>query len=156
MLKIYQQTLKDCVTLSGTGLHTGKNSNIKILPAESNQGITFKRIDLKRNNLIKANYKNVTNATLCTTLENSYGVKVSTVEHLLAALHSEIDNATIEIDNEEVPIMDGSAFEFLTLLQRTKLSKLPEKRKYLKINNRVELNAEKEKYLSNQMSFFKN
>ena len=47
MLKIYQQTLKDCVTLSGTGLHTGKNSNIKILPAESNQGITFKRIDLK-------------------------------------------------------------------------------------------------------------
>ena len=142
MLKIYQQTLKDCVTLSGTGLHTGKNSNIKILPAESNQGITFKRIDLKRNNLIKANYKNVTNATLCTTLENSYGVKVSTVEHLLAALYiAEIDNATIEIDNEEVPIMDGSAFEFLKLLQRTKLSKLPEKRKYLKINNRVELNA---------------
>ena len=73
---------------------------------------------------------------------------------MLAALYiAEIDNATIEIDNEEVPIMDGSAFEFLTLLQRTKLSKLPKKRKYLKINNRVELNAEKEKYLSNQMSF---
>ena len=141
MLKIYQQTLQNCVTLSGTGLHTGKNSNIKILPAESNQGITFIRTDLKRNNLIKANYRNVTKATLCTTLENNFGVKVSTVEHLLAALYiAEIDNAIIEIDNEEVPIMDGSAFDFLKVLQNTKLLNLPEKRKYLKIKNKVELN----------------
>ena len=140
MLKTNQQTLAHSVTLSGTGLHTGKNSNITILPAESNQGITFKRIDLKKNNFIKANYKNVTKATLCTTLENEHGVKVSTVEHLLAALYiSEIDNAIIEIDNEEVPIMDGSAFDFLKVFQSTKILKLPQKRKYLKIKNKVEL-----------------
>ena len=148
MLKIYQQTLEKPVTLSGVGLHTGKNSNIKILPAESNQGITFKRVDLEKNNLIKANYRNVSSATLCTTLENDYGTKVSTVEHLLAALYiAEIDNAIIEIDNQEVPIMDGSASDFLKVLQSTKLLKLSEKRKYIKITNKVELNDGERKIL---------
>ena len=79
-------------------------------------------------------------ATLCTTLENEFGAKVSTVEHLLAALYiSEIDNVKIEINNEEVPILDGSASEFINLLKNVEKTVLSEKRKYLKIEKKVEL-----------------
>ena len=114
MLRIYQQTLSKPINFKGQGLHTGRSCAIKILPAEANQGITFKRTDLDKNNIIKANYKNVSSAKLCTTLENKFGVKVSTVEHLLAAFYiSGIDNVMVEIDNEEVPIMDGSAVDFI-------------------------------------------
>ena len=82
----------------------------------------FKRIDLKKNNLIKANFENVSSAKLCTTLENNYGVKVSTVEHLLAAFYIYgVDNALVEINSEEVPIMDGSSKEFLTELKKIDL-----------------------------------
>ena len=141
MLNIYQQTITEPVTFTGTGLHSGKKSTIRILPGKNNQGIIFKRIDLKENNLILADHKNVTSAKLCTTLENKFGVKVSTVEHLLAALYiSEIDNALIEIDNEEIPIMDGSAKDFIKVLKRSEIKILNEKRRYLKINNVVELN----------------
>ena len=73
MLEIYQQTFKDPINFSGKGLHTGKIANVKILPGEENQGIIFKRVDLKNNNLIKANFNNVTSAKLCTTLENEFG-----------------------------------------------------------------------------------
>ena len=90
--------------------------------------------------MIKANYQNVSSAVLCTTLENSFGVKVSTVEHLLAALYiAEIDNALIEINNEEVPIMDGSAEKFLEVLNNSKIKSLSEKRKFLKILDKFEL-----------------
>ena len=140
MLKIYQQTVKDTINFKGVGLHTGKNSTVTVMPAESDQGIVFKRVDLKKNNIIKACYKNVSNAKLCTTLENDKGVKVSTVEHLLAALYiAEIDNATIEIDNVEVPIMDGSAKDFLTKLKHIGAKTLPKKKKYLRIVDKVEM-----------------
>ena len=140
MLKIYQQTVKDTINFKGVGLHTGKNSTITVMPAESDQGIVFKRVDLKKNNIIKACYKNVSNAKLCTTLENDKGIKVSTVEHLLAALYiAEIDNATIEIDNVEVPIMDGSAKDFLTKLKHIGVKTLPKKKKYLRIVDKVEM-----------------
>ena len=70
-------------------------------------------------NLVKASYKNVTSAKLCTTLENSHGIKVSTVEHLLAAFYiAGIDNALVEINCEEVPIMDGSARDFLNIFKK--------------------------------------
>ena len=140
MLKIYQQTIAEPIYFKGKGLHTGVNTQIKILPAYDNQGIVFKRVDLKENNLIKADYKNVISAKLCTKIQNKYGASVSTVEHLLAALYmAEIDNALIEIDNEEVPIMDGSAKEFLDILKQTEIKKLNSKRKYLKILNDIEL-----------------
>ena len=85
-----------------------------LLPANEDVGIVFKRIDLKKNNIIKANYKNVSSATLCTTLENEFKNKVSTVEHLLAALYIKgIDSVVIEINGDEVPIMDGSSKDFL-------------------------------------------
>ena len=104
------------------------------MPAKEDQGIVFKRIDLNKENLIKANYRNVTSAKLCTTLENEYGVKVSTVEHLLAALYiAQIDNAIIEINNEEVPIMDGSSKDFLDSLYTIENKILNKKRKYIKI-----------------------
>ncbi|MDC0409718.1 UDP-3-O-acyl-N-acetylglucosamine deacetylase [Pelagibacteraceae bacterium] len=142
----YQKTLAEPLTFDGIGLHTGQTSKITILPGTEDQGIVFKRIDLKNNNLIKANYKNVSSAKLCTTLENSYGVKVSTVEHLLAAFYiSGIDNATVEINCNEVPIMDGSAKEFLDVLKKVKTKKLQKKIKYLKVLEKVELIDEKRK-----------
>jgi len=142
----YQKTLAEPLTFDGIGLHTGQTSKITILPGTEDQGIVFKRIDLKNNNLIKANYKNVSSAKLCTTLENSHGVKVSTVEHLLAAFYiSGIDNATVEINCNEVPIMDGSAKEFLDVLKKVKTKKLQKKIKYLKVLEKVELIDEKRK-----------
>ena len=134
MSEIYQKTLSKKVSFEGIGLHSGKNSKITLLPADEDIGIIFKRIDLEKNNKIKAVYNNVTSAKLCTTLENDYGAKVSTVEHLLAAFYiSGIDNVIVEINTEEVPIMDGSAKNFLEVLGKTKLKTLSKKRKYLKI-----------------------
>ena len=105
MYGIYQKTLSKIVSFKGIGLHSGKASLIKILPGKEDTGIIFKRVDLKKNNVIEANYKNVCSARLCTTLENKFGVKVSTVEHLLAAFYIiGVDNAIVEIDNEEVQL----------------------------------------------------
>tara|TARA_B110000211_G_C14069643_1_gene549336 strand:- start:98 stop:1024 length:927 start_codon:yes stop_codon:yes gene_type:complete len=140
MLEIYQKTISEPIKFEGIGLHSGRISKIRVLPGQEDQGISFKRIDLKENNLIVAKYYNVSSAKLCTTLINEHGAKVSTVEHLLAALYiSEIDNAIIEIDNEEVPIMDGSAKDFLDILAKIKTRTLTKKRKYLKILDNVEL-----------------
>lgn len=148
MNEIYQKTICRPIIFQGIGLHSGKNSKIAVLPGSSDQGIIFKRIDLKKNNIVLANYESVSSAKLCTTLENEQGVKVSTVEHLLAALYiAEIDNAIIEIDNEEVPIMDGSAKDFLISLKKAPVKILEKKRKYLKILNKVEL-LEGEKKIS--------
>ena len=131
MFKIYQQTISKPIILTGKGLHTGRSCAIKILPAEADQGIIFKRTDLDKNNIINASYKNVSSAKLCTTLENEFGVKVSTVEHLLAAFYiSGIDNVIVEIDSEEVPIMDGSAVIFVNEIQKQNLKELSKKRKY--------------------------
>ena len=140
MLKIFQHTIKDKVSFSGVGLHSGVNTKVTILPGKEDQGFIFKRIDLKENNLVSATFKNVSSAKLCTTLKNKFGIKVSTVEHLLAALYfAEIDNAIIEIDNEEVPIMDGSAKDFLKEIKRTGIRKQSKPRQYIKILNKVEL-----------------
>ena len=140
MQEIYQKTVFEPVTFSGVGLHSGNPSKIKIYPAGDNHGIVFKRVDLKENNLIEAKYSNVSSAKLCTTLENSNGVKVSTVEHLLAAFYiAGIDNAIVEINCEEIPIMDGSAKEFLNVFEKIKIKTLNSKRKYLKIVDKVEL-----------------
>ena len=144
MLKIFQQTLKNSINFKGVGLHSGKLCELRIIPAKEDVGIVFKRIDLNKNNIIKANYKNVFSAKLCTSLKNDKGTKVSTVEHLLAALYvTGIDNAIIEMDNEEVPIMDGSAKNFVEKLNKVELIKLNKKRRYLKILNKIELEDNK-------------
>ena len=147
MLKIYQQTLSKPINFEGQGLHTGKRCLIKLLPAEADQGIIFKRTDLDKNNIVNANFKNVSSAKLCTTLENKFGVRVSTVEHLLAAFYiSGIDNVIVEIDNEEVPIMDGSAVVFVNEIQKQNLKELTKKRKYLRILKKVALQDGEKKY----------
>ncbi len=157
MNTIYQQTINKPVSFEGVGLHSGKISKVKVLQGKDNEGIVFKRVDLKNNNSIKANYRNVTSAKLCTTLENSSGHKVSTVEHLLAAFYIVgIDNAIVEINNEEMPIMDGSSKEFVQLLNSSGIKVLNKKRKYLKIINKIELEDEKGKNISiepNNFSF---
>ena len=135
MLSPFQKTIQKQVIFEGVGLHSGLKTNVKVLPASENYGITFKRTDLDKNNIIKANFKNVCSAKLCTTLQNEFYVKVSTVEHLLAALYiTGIDNALIEISNSEVPIMDGSSKEFVETINRAGVKDLNAKRKYLKIN----------------------
>ena len=140
MRDIYQKTLSKQINFKGIGLHSGKESKIKLCAAEEDHGIIFKRVDLNKNNLIKASFNNVSSARLCTTLENNSGVKVSTVEHLLAALYiSGIDNALVEIDSEEVPIMDGSSQDFLNEIKKIDLIEQSKKRKYLKILNKIKL-----------------
>ena len=140
MQNIYQKTVANPATFIGVGLHSGLKTKVTVLPAKENHGIIFKRIDLKQDNLVAANFKNVSSARLCTTLKNSHGIKVSTVEHLLAAMYIlGIDNALIEINCEEVPIMDGSAKNFLDILKKSKTKTLLEKRKFLKILDKVQL-----------------
>jgi UDP-3-O-[3-hydroxymyristoyl] N-acetylglucosamine deacetylase len=123
-----QKTIKSPIKLEGVGLHSGKNVKICIKPSDPNTGIIFKRIDLSSNNIIYPNFTNVTNTSLNTTISNEYGVKVSTIEHLMGAMFGMgIDNALIEIDNEEVPILDGSAKEFVKNLTKSgiKFSETP-------------------------------
>jgi UDP-3-O-[3-hydroxymyristoyl] N-acetylglucosamine deacetylase len=140
MLNPFQKTILKKVTFKGVGLHSGLKSEIKILPANENYGIVFKRTDLIENNTIKANFKNVSSAKLCTTLQNESNATVSTVEHLLAAFYiTGIDNALVEISNSEVPIMDGSSKEFVETINKIGLKKLNAKRKYLKITKKIEL-----------------
>ena len=148
MLSHYQKTILKEVAFSGVGLHSGLKTEVKILPAAENYGIIFKRTDLGMNNIIKANFENVSSATLCTTLQNKFNVTVSTVEHLLAALYiTGIDNALIEIGNREVPIMDGSSKEFVETIFRTGLKKQNAKRKFLKVTKNFKL-QEGEKKIS--------
>ena len=109
------------------------------MPAAPNSGIIFKRIDLNLNNIIYPNFNNVTNTSLNTTISNEYGVKVSTIEHLMGALYGlGIDNALIEIDNEEVPILDGSAIQFVQKLVKTGIKSSDVPIKIIKIKKRVE------------------
>ena len=139
MSYLTQKTIKNNVLFTGVALHSGLNVNMCIKPAEPNFGIVFKRVDLKNNNLIYPNFMNVSNTSLNTTIENEFGIKVSTIEHLMGALFGlGIDNAIIEIDNEEVPILDGSAKEFIEkiILSGIKVSDAPIK--IIKINKKIE------------------
>ena len=114
MSYLTQKTIKNNISFSGIALHSGHSVKVCIKPALPNFGIVFKRIDLNVNNLVYPNFMNVTNTFLNTTIENEFGVKVSTIEHLMCALFGlGIDNALIEIDNEEIPILDGSAKVFI-------------------------------------------
>ena len=143
-----QKTLKKEVKISGVGLHTGKEVSITIVPSKPNSGIVFKRTDIKNNNIILPNIYNVSNATLCTTITNEYGISVSTIEHLMAALYGlGIDNALIEINSQEVPIMDGSAKIFVEKFLETgfQISEVPIK--IIKITNEVSL-KDGQKYIS--------
>jgi len=136
-----QKTIKEPIELDGVGLHNGKNVNICLKPAEVDSGIKFKRTDIDNvNNIIDANYKNVSSSLLCTKIENSYGVSVSTIEHLMAAFYGEgIDNVLVEIDAPEVPIMDGSAFDFVTAIKSYGTQKQNYSKRFIKVLKKVEV-----------------
>ena len=139
MSHLTQKTIKTPVSFSGIALHNGLNVNVTLKSAKPNEGIVFKRVDLKNNNLIYPNFLNVTNTSLNTTIENEHGVKVSTIEHLMGALFGlGIDNALIEIDNEEVPILDGSAKNFIEKIISSGFDISEEPIKIIKINKKIE------------------
>ena len=148
MSYLTQKTIKKNVSFSGIALHSGLDVNICIKPAEPNFGIVFKRVDFNKNNLIYPNFMNVTNTSLNTTIENEFGVKVSTIEHLMGALFGlGIDNALIEINNEEVPILDGSAKDFIEKIISSGLVVSESPIKIIKINKEIEF-TDNERFIS--------
>ena len=148
MSYLTQKTIKNNVSFNGVALHSGLDVNICIKPAEPNFGIVFKRVDFKENNLVYPNFMNVTNTSLNTTIENEFGVKVSTIEHLMGALFGlGIDNALIEIDNEEVPILDGSAKDFIEKIISSGLVVSESPIKIIKINKEIKF-TDGERFIS--------
>ena len=143
----YQKTLNSQVSFSGIGLHSGKKVDVTLEPTNSNSGITFKRIDLEKNNEVIANFKNVSSAKLCTKIENEFGTTVSTVEHLMAAFYiCGIDNLVVNLNGPEVPIMDGSAKNFVEIIKNNGLKTLKGKRKFVKIKKVIEF-KDNDKYI---------
>ncbi len=143
-----QKTISKKISLQGVGIHTGLKSQLDILPAQPNTGIIFKRVDVKKNNTIIPTYNNVVDATLCTTISNDYGVKVSTIEHLMGAFYGMgIDNVIVEMNSQEVPIMDGSAKQFVELIAEAgiKTSEVPIK--IIKVEQQIQI-KEGEKNIS--------
>ena len=148
MSYLTQKTIKNNVSFNGVALHSGLDVNICIKPAEPNFGIVFKRVDFKENNLVYPNFMNVTNTSLNTTIENEFGVKVSTIEHLMGALFGlGIDNALLEIDNEEVPILDGSAKDFIEKIISSGLVVSESPIKIIKINKEIKF-TDGERFIS--------
>ena len=138
MSVLNQKTIKKNIALNGVGLHCGFEANLIIKPAEPNTGIIFKRTDIKENNIIIPNLFNVSSAVYCTTISNEYGVSVSTIEHLMGALYGlGIDNALIEIDNEEVPILDGSAKLFVKAISEIGIKESDAPIKVIKIEKKI-------------------
>jgi UDP-3-O-[3-hydroxymyristoyl] N-acetylglucosamine deacetylase len=135
-----QQTIAEPLSIKGIGLHTGINISMQLYPAEADYGIKFIRKDLHNNNIIEAIWSNVTNTKLSTTISNKNGASVSTIEHLMSALSGlHIDNIKIEIDEPEVPIMDGSSIKFVDLIDKTSIKSLNKKRKILKVKKNIKV-----------------
>ena len=138
MHNLSQKTVKSDISFSGIGLHTGNIVDLTIKSAQPNNGIIFKRTDLKENNIIIPGIFNVSSANFCTTISNDFGVSVSTIEHLMGALFIlGIDNAVIEINNNEVPILDGSAKVFVEKITETGLEVSNQPIRIIKINKSI-------------------
>ena len=134
-----QKTINKDLTFKGIGLHSGLAVTMNVKPGAPNSGIIFKRIDLKENNIIIPNIFNVSSAVFCTTISNKDGASVSTIEHLMGALYGlGIDNALIEIDNQEVPILDGSAKLFVEAISKIGIKNSDVPIKIIKIESKVE------------------
>ena len=134
-----QKTIKQDISFKGVGLHTGLEANLTLKPAEPNAGIVFKRTDLKENNIIIPNLFNVSSAIFCTTISNESGVSISTIEHLMGALYGlGIDNVLVEIDNREVPILDGSAILFVEAISKVGIKSSDTPIKVIKILKKIE------------------
>ena len=144
-----QKTIKDPVQLEGVGLHNGIKVNICLKPAKINYGIKFKRTDVEDSkSTIDANYKNVNSPVLCTKIKNSYGTSVATIEHLMAAFYGEgIDNVLVEVDAPEIPIMDGSSFDFVEAIRSVGLEEQNSPKRFIKVLKKVEV-KDGPKYIS--------
>ncbi len=135
--KYFQHTLKETVTISGTGIHTGCAVTLNIKPAAPNTGINFKRVDLPNQPVVKADVDNVVETNRSTTIAAN-GAKVGTIEHLMAALMGmQIDNACIEIDGEEVPILDGSSELFIEHLSKGGIEKQDAEKIYYNLQHNI-------------------
>jgi UDP-3-O-[3-hydroxymyristoyl] N-acetylglucosamine deacetylase len=151
-----QVTIKKKIVFSGLGLHSGLAIKATLIPSKVNSGIFFVRTDLKKTTPIKACWKNTVQANLCTKISNKEGDTVSTVEHLMFALYSlGITNLLIEINGPEVPIMDGSAKNFIDEILKNGLIKQNEKFKKLKILKSFEISIGKKfiKYYPSNKNF---
>lgn len=141
----YQHTLQNEISISGAGIHTGQSVTIRIKPAPPNTGITFQRVDLAAKPYVKADVDFVVETNRSTTLENN-GARVSTIEHLMAAMVGmQVDNALIEIDGEEVPILDGSAQPFVEALEKAGLQKQNAAKIYYNIEHNITFTDEEKK-----------
>jgi len=139
MSVLNQKTINQDITFNGIGLHSGLAVTMTVKPAAPNTGIIFKRIDLKENNVVVPNIFNVSSAVFCTTISNDHGASVSTIEHLMGALYGlGIDNALIEIDNQEVPILDGSAKLFVEAISKIGIKNSDTPIKIIKILKKIE------------------
>ncbi len=149
MSNLMQKTLEEELEFKGVGLHSGVESKLYLKPAEINSGIRFKRTDIDDSkNIIEAKYQNVISPILCTKIQNSHGISVSTIEHLMAAFYLEnIDNVLVEINAPEVPIMDGSAFDFVEAIRSFGTKKQNSLKQYIKVLKKFEL-KEGTKYIS--------
>ena len=135
-----QNTLKRKIQFSGVGVHNGRAVSMSIEPAVVNSGIVFERIDIKNNNKIKAVIDNVVESSLCTKIQNSYGVSVSTIEHLMATFSAlNINNAIVKINSSELPALDGSSHEYVKKIINSGIRAQPQKRKVFKILKKVEV-----------------
>jgi len=142
-MKNFQQTINKNSTISGVGLHTGIISNVTFKPAKVNHGIVFQRIDLKNKPTIKADVDNVTDVSRGTTLQEN-NAKISTIEHILAAIAGlEIDNILIEVDNPEIPIMDGSSIQFIESLEKAGIKEQNAYKTYFEIKENIFYNDKK-------------
>tara|TARA_B110000971_G_C19987886_1_gene490489 strand:- start:57 stop:977 length:921 start_codon:yes stop_codon:yes gene_type:complete len=137
--ELNQKTIKQDISFKGVGLHSGLEASLILKPAEPNTGIVFKRTDLKENNIIVPNLFNVSSAIFCTTISNESGVSISTIEHLMGALYGlGIDNVLVEINNQEVPILDGSAILFVEAISKVGIKSSDAPIKVIKILKKIE------------------
>lgn len=141
MININQKTINNAISCNSVGLHTGCNVNLTLKPAQPNTGIIFLRTDLPAGiNEIVANFRNVTTTNLGTTIDNKKGASISTIEHLMGAIWGcKIDNLIIEIDNIEVPIMDGSSAPFIFLIECAGIKTQENDRKIIEILEKIRI-----------------
>lgn len=141
----YQHTIKEEVTISGAGIHTGQSVTMTLKPADPNTGIVFKRVDLEGQPTVKADVDNVIATNRSTTIEDN-GARIGTIEHLLASLVGvQVDNVLIEINGEEVPILDGSAQPFVAALKKVGTEKQDAEKVYYSITENITLFDEEKK-----------
>ena len=141
----FQHTIRETVSISGAGIHTGQSVTMSLKPAEPNTGINFQRTDLPGKPVVKADVDNVIETNRSTTIEQN-GARIGTIEHLMAALVGmQIDNVLIEIDGEEVPILDGSSQLFIEALEKTGTTCQAAKKIYYTIEHNITFTDEEKK-----------